>query len=327
MKLSRREFVATSLGGAAGLCVGGLERHGVAAEAAALPLDEDGYKLWLRYAPPGLSAKNYRKVARQIRVGGASATCAIIRDELGSATSAMLGNAVRLNERGVSDVTLILGTPANSALIGDLNWAADLQALGDEGFVIRSVRIDKNPVTVIAANTEIGTLYGAFHFLRRMQTGQAIDRFDLKERPVLQLRLMNHWDNPDGTIERGYAGRSLWQWSELPGEASRLLGHTLAGVHGIGYLREGPQLDGGQSARWSSATSPPHGNGLGDESGTGHELVWGHFSQANWHAFGRLAWNPNLSAESIADEWTRMTFTNEDKTVIQGRCLSEIQDG
>ncbi len=52
-----------------------------------------------------------------------------------------------------------------------------------------------------------------------------------------------------------------------------------------------------------------------------------HFSQANWHAFGRLAWNPSLSAERIADEWTRMTFTNEDKTVIQGRCLSEIQDG
>ena len=60
----------------------------------------------------------------------------------------------------MSDVTLILGTPANSALIGDLNWAADLQALGDEGFVIRSVRIDKNPVTVIAANTEIGALCG-----------------------------------------------------------------------------------------------------------------------------------------------------------------------
>ena len=40
-----------------------------------------------------------------------------------------------------------------------------------------------------------------------------------------------------------------------------------------------------------------------------------HFSQSNWYAFGRLAWNPELSAEKIADEWTRMTFTNDDKTV------------
>ena len=40
-----------------------------------------------------------------------------------------------------------------------------------------------------------------------------------------------------------------------------------------------------------------------------------HFSQSNWYAFGRLAWNPELSAEKIADEWTRMTFTNDNKTV------------
>ncbi|MDO5761211.1 MAG: hypothetical protein Q4P12_00975, partial [Bacteroidales bacterium] len=29
-----------------------------------------------------------------------------------------------------------------------------------------------------------------------------------------ELRLLNHWDNPDGTIERGYAGRSIWKWEE-----------------------------------------------------------------------------------------------------------------
>lgn len=31
-----------------------------------------------------------------------------------------------------------------------------------------------------------------------------------------ELRLLNHWDNPDGTIERGYAGRSIWKWEEIP---------------------------------------------------------------------------------------------------------------
>ena len=95
-----------------------------------------------------------------------------------------------------------------------------MSAVGDEGFIIRSTRIGSNPVTVIAANSDIGALYGAFHFLRLMQTGQPIDRLNITERPALQLRLMNHWDNPDGTIERGYAGRSLWQWNDLPEKLS-----------------------------------------------------------------------------------------------------------
>ncbi len=220
MKLSRREFVATGLAGAAGLCAGGFEIRSFAAESAAQPPDEDGYKLWLRYASPGAAAKNYRKTVRQIRVDGSSATCGVIRDELRSAVTAMLGGVVPLNENTLLRGTLIVGTPANSALIRDLNWSADLRAVGDEGFIIRSARIANHQVTVIAANTDIGALYGSFHFLRLMQTGRQIGKLDIVERPALQLRLMNHWDNPDGTIERGYAGRSLWQWNDLPGKLS-----------------------------------------------------------------------------------------------------------
>ena len=118
------------------------------------------------------------------------------------------------------DSTVLVGTPGHSPLVRDLSWNADLQAIGPEGYVIRSARIAQRPVTVIASDTEIGALYGTFHFLRLMQTGQPIDQFAITERPALQLRLMNHWDNPNGTIERGYAGRSLWQWDELPGKLS-----------------------------------------------------------------------------------------------------------
>jgi alpha-glucuronidase len=218
MKLSRREFVAAGLAGAAGLCVGGCPTRSNAAEPQATLPDEDGHKLWLRYAPPGDAAKNYRKVVQQIRVDGATATSGIILDELRSATATMLESAVLRNENSLADGTVIVGTPGNSALVRDLKWAADLRAVGDEGFIIRSTRIGNKPVTVIAANAEIGALYGSFHFLRLMQTGRPIDKLNIVERPALQLRLMNHWDNPDGTIERGYAGRSMWQWNELPGK-------------------------------------------------------------------------------------------------------------
>ena len=49
-----------------------------------------------------------------------------------------------------------------------------------------------------------------------MQTGQPISALDIAERPRAERRVLNHWDNLDGSIERGYAGQSLWKWAELP---------------------------------------------------------------------------------------------------------------
>ena len=69
---------------------------------------------------------------------------------------------------------------------------------------------------MITANTDVGLLYGTFHLLRLVQTGQALQALDIRSRPRIQYRLLNHWDNMDGSIERGYAGQSLWNWSELP---------------------------------------------------------------------------------------------------------------
>ena len=71
-------------------------------------------------------------------------------------------------------------------------------------------------MTVIASDGEIGALYGAFHFLRLVQTLQPVDDLDVSQQPRLRLRVLDHWDNLDGTIERGYAGRSLWDWKALP---------------------------------------------------------------------------------------------------------------
>src|SRR6516162_8592560 len=178
MKMSRRDFVATGLAGAAGVCVGGWRTGSNAAETPARLPDEDGYKLWLRYAPPGDATKNYRRMVRQIRVDGSSATSEIIRGELRSATTTMLGSAVLLSENELLDGTVIVGTPGNSALVRELNWTADLSAAGDEGFLIRSARMAKHRVTVIASSREAGALYGVFHFLRLLQTGQPIGALD-----------------------------------------------------------------------------------------------------------------------------------------------------
>lgn len=68
---------------------------------------------------------------------------------------------------------------------------------------------------VITSATDRGALYAAYHLLRLQQMGQA-SNVDVRQSPSYQFRMLNHWDNLDGTIERGYAGRSILQWNELP---------------------------------------------------------------------------------------------------------------
>ncbi|HRI79797.1 MAG TPA: alpha-glucuronidase, partial [Cyclobacteriaceae bacterium] len=65
-------------------------------------------------------------------------------------------------------------------------------------------------------NTDTGVLYGVFHLLRRIQTLQSIDKLFIEDKPRLNIRILNHWDNLDGTVERGYAGFSIWNWHKLP---------------------------------------------------------------------------------------------------------------
>ena len=67
----------------------------------------------------------------------------------------------------------------------------------------------------ITAPTDLGALYGAYHLARLSASGAQIPSH-IAESPAFALRILNHWDNLDGTIERGYAGRSMWKWDELP---------------------------------------------------------------------------------------------------------------
>jgi alpha-glucuronidase len=163
---------------------------------------EDGYRLWLRYN----RVEAPRPAAGRLVVDGASPAVAATRSELERGLSGLL--------RGRT-AALIAGTPRSSPLIRSLKLP--LVPLGDEGFLIRTVRIAGRPATVIAANSDVGVLYGAFAYLRLLQTRRPVDRLDLVDRPALKLRILDHWDNLDRTVERGYAGASLWDWQKLPG--------------------------------------------------------------------------------------------------------------
>lgn len=81
-----------------------------------------------------------------------------------------------------------------------------------DGFTIE----EKKGKIYITSHEPIGVLYGAYHLLSLQQTNQSINGINIQEIPSYNIRILNHWDNLDRTVERGYAGYSLWWWEELP---------------------------------------------------------------------------------------------------------------
>ncbi len=177
---------------------------------------EDGYDLWLRYVKveDAATRQGYERALTTLVARGETPTERLVLVELMRGIAGLVGRAPARAE-APSGGTLVVGT-SRSPIVARLGWDADLAAAGPEGFVIRTTTIDTHRTIVIASTTEVGTLYGAFHFLRLLQTGRPIDSLLVREGPRMARRLLNHWDNLDGSIERGYAGQSLWNWDELP---------------------------------------------------------------------------------------------------------------
>jgi alpha-glucuronidase len=178
---------------------------------------EDGYDLWLRYRPAESPwAVRYRASARELLPPMRGSEAA--QEELQRALAGLLGTTPPIVAAPAHDGTIVFGTPQSSAAIAGLHL--DLADLAPGGFLLRSVTLNGHRATAIAANTDAGVLYGTFQFLRLLQTRQPVDHLRLRSSPRVQHRVLNHWDNLDGTVERGYAGASLWDWQKLPGFVS-----------------------------------------------------------------------------------------------------------
>lgn len=143
---------------------------------------EDGSQLWLRFpAKHGISVD-------KIISKGSSPTLNIARKEL---SSHWQGQTVELRTE---------------------NKDKNLK----DGYRI----VSTSEKIVISAGKEIGLLYGVYHILRLQQTKADLSHVNSIEKPSYDVRVLDHWDNLDGSIERGYAGRSLWKWEDLPDKIS-----------------------------------------------------------------------------------------------------------
>lgn len=154
---------------------------------------EDGYALWLRYAPlEGEALERLRAFDPAITAAGEGATLALASQELARGLTSLTG-----------------GMPQGGGGEIALNCRGEG---GDGSFTIetrgRSIRI--------SGPGELSCLYGAYALLRELSLGVDPAAINLSEAPGMPLRLLNHWDNPDGHVERGYAGRSIFDWWRLP---------------------------------------------------------------------------------------------------------------
>lgn len=172
---------------------------------------ENGYDLWLRYTKINNSAllSQYNRQIASPAVTGQSQTITIIKDELTRAFAGLTGNNYTILSSPSKSSALVISKAAVSNFITN----EELLKIGSEGYIIKS----KPGSTIITGNTDTGVLYGVFHFLRLMQMHKDISNLNIASAPKLKLRLLNHWDNLNRTVERGYAGFSIWNWHTLPG--------------------------------------------------------------------------------------------------------------
>ncbi|WP_391572579.1 alpha-glucuronidase family glycosyl hydrolase [Cohnella sp.] len=172
----------------------------------------EGYKAWLRYPPLNLNqAKEYASWCGEIVIA-ASEPSAVLKnacEELVNGIGSMLGTAPQIGGSGKLPRFLRITTGDLAELQGAME-TAELEELGEEGYVLKTVREPGREYIAIAGRTDRGALYGAFHFLRLMQTGQSVNDLSVIEKPAAKLRMIDHWDNMDGSIERGYAGQSIF---------------------------------------------------------------------------------------------------------------------
>jgi alpha-glucuronidase len=205
--------------------------------ASALP-GETGANAWLRYAAlDGPALTQYRQaVPPVVSVLDQSPVAGSARDEIIRGVRGMLGRIPRVESGIPRESAIVLGTLEEIGAAAP-QWKLQQAGLAEDGYWLKTVMVGRLRYTVVTAGNDRGLLYGAFALLRKIAIGEPVMQLDERSNPYAPVRWVDHWDNLNGTIERGYGGRSIfWDGGKVRDDLSRVsdYGRLLAslGING-----------------------------------------------------------------------------------------------
>jgi alpha-glucuronidase len=199
---------------------------------------ETGQAAWLRYArlDAPLAQRASAGLPTTIVTFEDSAPVQKARGEMIAGIRGMLGTAPVIASAVPREGAIIVGTLAR--LRQAVPSLLPAGTLGADGFWLKGAITGPGRSLIIVGESDRAVLYGAFAALRTLALGQPLMTLDEKQAPAAPLRWVNEWNNIDGSIERGYGGRSIfWEGGHIREDLSRVdeYGRLLAslGINGI----------------------------------------------------------------------------------------------
>lgn len=182
--------------------------------------NDSGYDCWLGFPPLPASSllDDWRQLCSRVVLRGWSPTLQLAGEELSRGSSSLLGTPVALQAGGGgAGPSVVLGTADDPELEGAIALAGvERLALASPGS-FAFIPLPASPPgslpaggIAVVGGDDRGCLYGAFALLRCAGTGSPPPGGPVVEAPAAPLRILEHWDNIDGSVERGYAGRSIF---------------------------------------------------------------------------------------------------------------------
>jgi alpha-glucuronidase len=206
-----------------------------------MPLEEYD-DCWLRYEAitDEEFRESYRTRCMNVYASVRAPELGAVRAELRRGLRGLLGREPHLWQHPPrsADGFLAVGTPEEMEMIAESVSVETVESLDDGGFHVRSAEWEGADCVVVTAPTDRGLVYGTFHLLRLMAIGEPIDDLDIVEEPANAERIIDHWDNPfRQSVERGYAGQSMFDWERLPDLRERYFDYARllasVGINGV----------------------------------------------------------------------------------------------
>jgi alpha-glucuronidase len=215
---------------------------------ATFPLQaQNGQDAWLRYARlDSATTAKYSSTPRLVLRVGNSSLLNSAEHELLRGLQSMLGGEIRTVTTTPQQPFIFLGTlDSLGAILPD----HISPIVAEDGYWLSEANLGGSKCFLITAKTDRGVLYGVFAFLSKIAGGQMLDSLTESSSPANSIRMIDQWDNLDGTIERGYAGPSIFFENSLvredlsrAGQYARLLASVGINVCAINNVNANPKV-------------------------------------------------------------------------------------